>query len=48
MENKYTTILIKKELKEKMKQAIIDMNIKISYPQLIEILLENYNKNLSK
>lgn len=37
---KYTTIMISQDLKDKMLQRIIDLRQKLTYPQLIELLLK--------
>jgi len=42
--DKYKSIMIKLELKEIMDSTIIKIGKKMSYGQLIEYLIENYNK----
>ncbi len=44
MERKYTTIMIKKDLKLLMDKKIIDIGMDINYSELIKILLLNYGK----
>jgi hypothetical protein len=42
--DKYKSIMIKLELKEIMDSTIIKIGKKMSYGQLIEYLIENYNE----
>ena len=43
MDKKYKSIMIKSELKELMDDQIIKIGKKLSYTQLITILIEKYN-----
>lgn len=43
MDKKYKSILVKAELKELMDKTIIKIGKKMSYTQLIEYLIKNYN-----
>jgi len=43
--DKYKSLMIKLELKELMDSTIISIGKKMSYGQLIEYLIENYNKD---
>jgi hypothetical protein len=45
MDKKYKSIMIKSDLKDLMDKQIIKIGKKMSYTQLIEILIENYNQN---
>jgi hypothetical protein len=47
MKTKFTTLIIKQELKDRLTERIIRMGKKLSYPQLLEELLkqtEEYDK----
>ena len=43
--DKYKNIMIKVELKELMDKTIIKIGKKMSYPDLISYLINNYEKN---
>jgi hypothetical protein len=43
--DRYTTLLIKKELKEKLKLIIVNCGRKLSYPQSLDFLIDYYNNN---
>ena len=45
--DRYTTLLIKNELKEKLKMIIVESGSKLSYPQSLEFLIDYYNKSES-
>jgi len=47
MKNNYKTIMITEELKELMDTQIIRIGKKMSYGQLIKVLINNYNTNKS-
>jgi hypothetical protein len=41
---KYTTLLIKKELKDRLKSVIVESGKKLSYPASLEFLIDYYNQ----
>ena len=45
MDKKYKSIMIKSELKDLMDKQIIRIGKKMSYTQLIEVLIEKYNQD---
>ncbi len=48
MDKKYKSIMIKSELKDLMDSQIIKIGKKLSYTQLISILIEKYNSTDEK
>ncbi len=46
MDKKYKSIMIKSDLKDLMDEQIIKVGKKLSYTQLIKLLIDKYNENL--
>lgn len=46
MDKKYKSIMIKSDLKDLMDEQIIKVSKKLSYTQLIKLLIDKYNENL--
>lgn len=46
MDKKYKSIMIKSDLKDLMDEQIIKIGKKLSYTQLIKLLIDKYNENL--
>jgi hypothetical protein len=45
MKTKFTTLIIKQELKDKLTERIIKSGKKLSYPKLLELLLKQTETN---
>jgi hypothetical protein len=46
MDKKYKSIMIKSDLKDLMDEQIIKVGKKLSYTQLIKLLIDKYNENV--
>lgn len=46
--NNFTTLMIKKELKNKLEDVILNQSRKMSYPQVLEMLIDYYWTNEDK
>jgi hypothetical protein len=44
----FTTLMIKKELKNELEQIAMLQSIKLSYPQVIKMLIDYYHTNEGK
>jgi len=44
----FTTLMIKKDLKQKLEEVAMRQNVKLSYPQVINMLIDYYYENEDK